>query len=303
MYHVIALSAAALLGVAPAAMAEATPCRLAADSLARDKTMFVGLGRARSDEEAADKARADLVHQVQTRVTATTQVSETNKDVHTFSAVNSVAGESLVGAVVHNRCLVPGGWFEVVVAVPRAQVRQTLQAQYDKENTRAKSLLERLPKATPVDGFRLTRNAKELIASCAGERLELCRTLGGCQGACSVSALETYVGTHPGSLCFKETWTGSTATALRSRVASLLRDDGVCLSPGGAGRVEIDCTETVHPPVPGTNFRVARVTCHAKGTVGTEPAFALAFSRQATDSSGETALETARSTLSREKKP
>lgn len=237
---------------------------------------FFGFGEGATSGDAVNISSADLVRQIQTRVSSSGVTRESNREVEFSTLTQSTVDAMLTGMDVARRCRDGFRW-QAVTRLEKAVFFRNIQL-------RARPLIR---DATVLGEVLASRSvpASELIGAAtraramirgdfvqARDMIAVCRTLGSCATIddSAFSRLEAAAAAVFGRFAFVLRPVDDEAAAVAGVVSRLLAEEGFAITngEGAANQARLSCQRKDYPPMARTGYMVTEVICGATFIVG-----------------------------------
>jgi hypothetical protein len=232
-------------------------------------TSFLGFGEASTMDEATAQAAADLVRQIQTRISSEGTSQETTRSVEISSLTRSTVDALLTGLSTAKRCRQGTRW-EAVVTLERAAFFRNIQVRVAPVLREAGSMRESLQSVAVSRGeiLSVAARAKSFMKTegqPARDLLSICRTFNSCMttdpGA--FDGLEAAANRVFSGFSFHLRAADPEAVAVSESISRLLGEEGFALSSSGSAPniATAACERKDFPPMVQTGFMVTELVC------------------------------------------
>ena len=275
-----------------------------------EATIFVGFGEAFTSEDATSAATADLVRQIQTKVSSLGVTQETNRSVEISSLTQSTVDSMLTGMIVAKRCHEGVRW-QVVAKLEKALFFRNIQLRVQPVLKEASALLLVLRTAGAPAQELLAAAARGLSlvhreGATATDLVALCRTFNSCSmlSESELSTLEKAAVGIFGRFAFLIRAKDKEAAAVSPVVSRLLSEEGFALASTSNGNdAGLSCQRKDFPPMAQTGYMVTEILCGVTFSTGSGDAvtgLTRAYLGNGLGESREEALSEARRKLARQ---
>ncbi len=234
-----------------------------------EASAFFGFGEGSTPDDAVNLASADLVRQIQTRVSSSGVSRESNRDVEFTSLTQSTVDAMLTGMDVARRCREGFRW-QAVTRLEKAVFFKNIQVRVQPIIKEAAALVATMESRTvsPQDSLGAATRARAMIRNDfiqARDLLAVCRTLGSCAMTddAAFAALEPAASAVFARYAFALRPKDDEAAAVAGVVSRLLSEEGFAISSANdtAGEAGLSCQRKDFPPMANTGYMVTEVIC------------------------------------------
>ncbi len=245
-------------------------CLAAAERLQAEKnTVFSGFAESTSLQEASNLAAADLVSQIQTRISSQGTTQESNRSVVMSNLTETTVDALLTGLITEKRCRSGSRW-ESVVKLERAVFFRNILMRISPVIREAQVLRDSLVNPSILKGEKLSlaAKAKAFIKSegiPARDLFVICRTFQSCTAidADIVDDISRLADRIFSGFAFNLKFNDGEALAIKEPISRMLGEEGFALSESVTvlNAAAVSCQRKDFPPMAQTGFMVTELVC------------------------------------------
>jgi hypothetical protein len=260
--------------------------------LQNEASIFVGFGESFTSDDATNAAAADLVRQIQTKISSSGTTQESNRSVEISNLTQSTVDAMLTGMGVAKRCRDGARW-QVVTKLEKAVFFRNIQLRVQPVLQDLLSTAARARYLSRAEGAA----AKDLIA--------VCRTFNACAllNDADLADLDATAGEVFARFAFSLQPKDQEAAAVSTVVARLLSEEGFAMATAqNNNEAGLSCQRKDFPPMVQTGYMVTEILCNVTFTAGSgDPVTGLtrAYLGNGLGETREEALSEARRKLAR----
>jgi hypothetical protein len=243
----------------------------------QESSAFFGFGEGSTSEDAVGLATADLVRQIQTRVSSSGVTAESNREV-VFSSLTQSSVDALVtGMDIKKRCRQGFRW-QAVTMLEKPVFFRNIQLRVQPVIRDAQELTRAL-ESTDVSAGELLSTATRARAMSRGDAgqardiLSVCRTLGSCatMDDSVFARLESASARIFARYAFVLRPKDEEATSVAGVVSRLMSEEGFAVSAAHDtnNQAALSCQRKDFPPMANTGYMVTEILCGVTFSVGT----------------------------------
>lgn len=277
--------------------------------LHNEASTFVGFGESFTSDDATNAAAADLVRQIQTRISSSGTTQESSRSVEISNLTQSTVDAMLTGMSIAKRCRDGARW-QVVARLEKAVFFRNIQLRVQPVVREASSLLQTLRAAATSHQDLLSAAARARILSraegaAAKDLIAVCRTFNSCVllKDAELADLDAAAAEVFARFAFSLQPKDQEAAAVSTVVARLLSEEGFALATArNSNDAGLSCQRKDFPPMAQTGYMVTEILCNVTFTAGSgDPVTGLtrAYLGNGLGETREEALSEARRKLAR----
>ncbi len=275
-----------------------------------EATIFIGFGESSTSDDATIAASADLVRQIQTKISSSGVTQESNRNVEISSLTQSSVEALLTGLGVAKRCRDGNRW-QVVTRLEKAVFFRNIQLRVQPLVREAATLRQAMQASDspPSELLSTAARAKAFVrneAAAAKDLIAVCKTFNSCAmlNESDLAGLEVAANGVFTKYAFSLRAKDNEANAVSDVVSRLLSEEGFAISSNLSGNeAGLTCQRKDFPPMAQTGYMVTEILCGVVFTAGSggDPVTGLTrtFLGNGLGESREEALSEARRKLAR----
>ena len=277
--------------------------------LQNEASIFVGFGESFASDDATNAAAADLVRQIQTKISSSGTTQESNRSVEISNLTQSTVDAMLTGMSVAKRCRDGARW-QVVTKLEKAVFFRNIQLRVQPVLREATSLQQTLRSASTPKPDLLAAAARARVLSrgealAAKDLIAVCRTFNSCAvlNDAELAGLEAAATEVFARFAFSLQPKDQEAVAVSTVVSRLLSEEGFAMATArNSNNAGLSCQRKDFPPMVQTGYMVTEILCNVTFTAGSgDPVTGLtrAYLGNGLGETREEALSEARRKLAR----
>lgn len=243
--------------------------------LHNEASIFVGFGESFASDDATNAAAADLVRQIQTKISSSGTTQESNRSVEISNLTQSTVDAMLTGMSVAKRCRDGARW-QVVTKLEKAVFFRNIQLRVQPVLREATSLQQTLRSASTPKPDLLAAAARARVLSrgealAAKDLIAVCRTFNSCAvlNDAELAGLEAAATEVFARFAFSLQPKDQEAVAVSTVVSRLLSEEGFAMATArNSNNAGLSCQRKDFPPMAQTGYMVTEILCNVTFTAG-----------------------------------
>ncbi len=277
--------------------------------LHHEASIFIGFGESFTSDDATSAAAADLVRQIQTKISSSGTTHESNQSVEISNLTQSTVDAMLTGMSVAKRCREGARW-QAVTKLEKAVFFRNIQLRVQPILREATTLQHTLRDASTSrqDLLSAAARARVLLRSegtVAKDLIAVCKTFNSCAmlNGSEIEGLDEAAAEVFARFAFSLQPKDQEAVAVSAVVARLLSEDGFAMATArNSNDAGLSCQRKDFPPMAQTGYMVTEILCSVTFSAGSgDPVTGLtrAYLGNGLGETREEALSEARRKLAR----
>lgn len=243
--------------------------------LHNEASTFVGFGESFASDDATNTAAADIVRQIQTKISSSGTTQESNRSVEISSLTQSTVDAMLTGMSVAKRCRDGARW-QVVTKLEKAVFFRNIQLRVQPVLREATSLRQILRATSTTNPDLLSAAARARVLSrgeglASRDLIAICRTFNSCAmlNDTELAGLEAAAAEVFARFAFSLQPRDQEAAAVSAVVARLLSEEGFAMATARNNNdAGLSCQRKDFPPMAQTGYMVTEILCNVTFTAG-----------------------------------